>query len=359
MMIYKPLSDNEVRAISAAYFAERAPKSQAQEQPTIVLVGAQPGAGKSGAADFVRAELAMRGGFIHVDADRMRERIPLAGGNKPTSEQTQPDAGRLAVALRGLAIQERRNIVEEGTFRKPDDAAKFIQDMRAQGYKVELMGVATSREESLLGIYSRHEKQHEAGSKNPRFVSEAYHDEAMQGFDTTVAKTSAQLDRVRVVNRTGEMLYDSSTPHHNRQANALEAMAAGRKITDDKLAAISKEWASIAERAAARGAALDYRHKAADHAQRVTAIKDERIHNHAMKQLDSNLAALGKDPRYARHSGDELVKAAYFRGVHEKASEIEGKPVAFEKFDARMSDRATLAKLPDMPDLEGRQPTAA
>jgi adenylylsulfate kinase-like enzyme len=113
---YKNLTDAEIQAISAKYFAKREEKSTAQKQPVIVFVGAQPGAGKSAAAERVRRELVKHGGYIHVDADRMREEIPINGG-KPTSQETQADAGKLANAVRALAIKGRRNIIEEGTLR--------------------------------------------------------------------------------------------------------------------------------------------------------------------------------------------------------------------------------------------------
>lgn len=229
MADYKPLTDNEVRETAGAYYAERQAKSLPQEQPAIVLVGGQPGAGKSAASSMVKAELAMQGGYVHVDADRMRERIRV-GDSKPTSEQTQADAGRLVATLRDQAIQGRRNIVEEGTFRSPDGAGKFVQGLQERGYKVELFAVATTREESLLGIYQRHELQHAAGGANPRFVSEKYHDEAMQGFESTLARTAAQLDRVRVADRSGAVLYDSAI-QTNKQPNALEALAASSATT--------------------------------------------------------------------------------------------------------------------------------
>ncbi len=174
MVDYKPLTDNEVRDTAVAYYTERQGKSLAKENPIIVLVGGQPGAtcgskmSKSTASSMVKAELAMQGGYVHVDADRMRERIRV-GDSKPTSEQTQADAGRLVAVLRDQAIQGRRNIVEEGTFRDPDSTGKFVQALSERGYKVELFAVATSREESLLGIYQRHELQRmQPGGANPR-----------------------------------------------------------------------------------------------------------------------------------------------------------------------------------------------
>src|SRR6218665_1933469 len=105
MADYKPLTDKEIRDTAGAHYAERQAKSLPQEQPAIVLVGGQPGAGKSAASSMVKAE---------------------------------------------QAIQGRRNIVEEGTFRSPDGAGKFVQGLQERGYKVELFAMATSREESLL-----------------------------------------------------------------------------------------------------------------------------------------------------------------------------------------------------------------
>src|SRR6218665_1396836 len=171
MADYKPLTDKEIRDTEGGYYEERQAKSLPQEQPAIVLAGGQPGAGKSAPSSMVKAELAMQCGYVHVDADRMRERIRV-GNSNPTSEQTQADAGLLLATLRDQAIQGRGNIVEEGPFRSPDGAGKFVQGLQERGYKVELFAMATSREESLLGIYQRHELQHAAGGANPRFVSE-------------------------------------------------------------------------------------------------------------------------------------------------------------------------------------------
>lgn len=351
MVEYKPLTDKEVSEIATVYFSERQSRSLPQEHPTIVLVGGQPGAGKSAAATMVRSELANQGGYMHIDADRMRERIRI--DSKPTSEQTQADAGRLVAALREQAIQGRRNIVEEGTFRNANGALKLIEDKQDRGYKVELYAVATSREESLLGIYQRHEMQHAAGASNPRFVSDQYHNDAIQGFDSTVARAAASLDRVRVVNRGGEPLYDSNA-QENKHANALEALTAGRKLTDEKLAEVGKAWGAVEATAKERNAPSDYLETIRGHAQRLEDLQKERIHGHAMSQLDANGATLALDERYSKHSDGELAKAAYFRGFHEKASEFKGLAPDFAKYDATAADRQTLCQLPDVTDLAGR-----
>lgn len=178
MAAYIELSAERAQQIGDDYFREREAKALPAEQPTMVLVGGQPGAGKSAAADNVRDEFKKLGGYVHVDADRLRDEIPLPRGSHPTSEETQNDARRLVQILRTHAIDQRLNIIEEGTYRDANAVQKFVSDRNADGYKVEMMAVATPREESLLGVYQRYEMQHLIDAPNPRFVPEKYHDEA-------------------------------------------------------------------------------------------------------------------------------------------------------------------------------------
>ncbi len=264
---YKPLTDESVAAITSSCFAQRAARSSAQDHPRVVLVGGQPGAGKSAGGELVRDELKAQGGFVHVDADRMRERIPLGTARLPSSE-TQADAGRLANALRLMAIEARRNIVEEGTFRNPQSVQRFVDRLQEQGYKVEMVVVATSREESLLGIYQRHERQHQVGNPNPRFVTEDYHDAAMQGFSATVSQLAHQLDRLRIINRGGQLLYDSQRQPRD---DATMALQAAREIPAERRTMLADGWAAVAAAARERGANPQYLDAIGGHARRVAA----------------------------------------------------------------------------------------
>ena len=292
---YQPLTDESVAAITSSYFAQRAARSSAQDQPRVVLVGGQPGAGKSAGGELVRDELRAQGGFIHVDADRMRERIPI-GTARPPSSETQADAGRLANALRLMAIEARRHIVEVGTFRSPQSVQRFVDRLQEQGYKVELVVVATSREESLLGIYQRHERQHQAGNPNPRFVTEDYHDAAMQGFDATVSQVAHQLDRLRIINRGGQLLYDSQRQPRDDAALALQA---AREIPAARRAMLADGWAAVAAAARERGASPQYLHAIGGHARRVAASAQLQ----GDKGARTSPYARGKEQALSRGSG--------------------------------------------------------
>ena len=257
MSNYTPINAKEAQEIAAAYLQSRLSKTKSQIEPIMVLVGGQAGAGKSAASAIVREEMTAKGGFIHVDADRLREKLNTKGTN-PSSEETQADAGRLVQELRKQAIKEKINLIEEGTYRNPEGVAAFIAARKNDGYKVELVAVATPSDESMLGIYQRHEMQHKAGATNPRFVKQDYHDESFNGFKKTLLHNEPMLDRVRVINRSGELLYDSKSPENNKQKTAIEAMAEGQKLNPSKINAISESYKVIKELAEDRNAAPEY-----------------------------------------------------------------------------------------------------
>lgn len=262
---YQPLTPAEIKETARAYYLERAGKTRAPETPTYTLVGGQPGAGKSFAGQMVRDELSKVGGYIHVDADRMRERIDTKGA-KPTSQETQADAGRLVGELRSYAVADRRNALEEGTFRDSLAALSFVQARKSEGYRVELVAVATPAAESVLGIYQRHEQQHLSGSNNPRFVPQDYHDKAMQGFERSLALVAPLVDRSRVITRDGVVLYDSAS-RENKHPSAVEALKAGQQLAPDRLTSVQNGWALVGELARARGADPSY----------VSAIRDNAV----------------------------------------------------------------------------------
>jgi UDP-N-acetylglucosamine kinase len=266
MTPYQPLTPDEVRATALAYYQQRQAKAIAVDRPTLVLVGGQPGAGKSSAAKIVRAELRQAGGFVHLDADRMRERINLRG-TTPTSEQTQVTAGALVTALRTLAIDGRRNLLEEGTFRNAASLEALVRRVQAAGYRVELVAVATPLDESRLGIHQRFEAQHAQGALNPRFVSASYHDESAQGFADTVGKLAGSFDRTRVINRAGEVSYDSHAVAPT--TSAVVALKTGQLLDSQRLSEVTASWAHVRTLAVGRGAPGEYLQGIDAHVQRV------------------------------------------------------------------------------------------
>ncbi|HGK0225289.1 TPA: zeta toxin family protein [Neisseria gonorrhoeae] len=80
MIEYTPLSAEGKARILNGFMKPRLSRTQSVEQPKIVLVGAQPGAGKSKAASLAKSELRQEGGYIHVDGRYYACTDSCAGG---------------------------------------------------------------------------------------------------------------------------------------------------------------------------------------------------------------------------------------------------------------------------------------
>ena len=186
---YQELSKESIQSIANEFFEDKFHLIEAQDKPKAIFIAGQSGAGKTQAANLVKAELKDNGGYVPVDADRMREKLPTGGIAYP-SEQTQKDAGALVSVLRKRLIQERINFFEEGTFRDSESVKQGLVFLKSQGYQVEMVAVATSFEKSLLGIHERYERQLSSGASNPRLVPADYHQKAFDGFTNTFQKTA-------------------------------------------------------------------------------------------------------------------------------------------------------------------------
>ena len=243
-LAYQEISQEQVTRIVEKYFNKRKTKTIRQDEPVAILVAGQPGAGKSRLSNSIRSDLKNQGGYIHIDADRMREELPTNGIAYPSSV-TQKDAGRLVAALRKLVVSDRINFLEEGTFRDAQNVAAFTDALKNHGYRVELRVVSVSPEESLLGIYERYESQISSGSENPRILEESYHQMAFEGFCNTVRERERFFDRVQVVNRQNEILYDSQNPLPGQ--TAYSALLEGHVLDTRRLNKLKDGWNNVYE----------------------------------------------------------------------------------------------------------------
>jgi chloramphenicol 3-O-phosphotransferase len=236
---YTPLPEDVLRAIAIAYYSNRARQAVKVDKPVIVLVGGQPGAGKTSAAHVAKKDLLAAGGLIHIDADKFHSRLPNADQYDPT--QTHADCKRIADFVRELAIQGRRNILQEGLFRKTDDLTHQVEAAHRNGYRCEVIAMAVSREESRLSVLERREAFRDAYGY-VRDVSEEKQDAAFEGFTTNICN-AVGLDRVRVVTRAGAVIYDS---HGQSRCRSIgEALAYGRKLSAQQVTDFTRRWQSL------------------------------------------------------------------------------------------------------------------
>jgi len=354
------ITRDKAKKIADRYFVTSGAirKSTSQESPTFLLIAAQPGAGKTGLANASKSYLRERGGYVRIDADRMREALPYYPAlalQDPlnASARSQQDAGMCVQELRKLAIEEKRNVMEEGTFRSPDDAERFVLALKEAGNRVELRILAVPPDQSLLGIYQRYEQQIEGGIV-PRNVKDQYHNDAVAGLMQTIVRIEGLVDRCTVYNREGHVLHDSLKD----KGSCLPAVEKAHNTTSPHQKAVNAaEWGWICARTLNRN----------EIGERATSMEQHLVKAHATLRDDPVAAqiydqhanpavqAMSRELANYRGSGAEKMNQtiAQMRSMGMSAKSFEKVMAGIsEKLSAanvRTHDKATTARSSDHP----------
>ena len=153
---------------------------QPQQRPEIVLLGGQPGSGKSTTAAQFQRQFADRGGLVWVTWDDFRPFHPdyerlLAERPADMPDVTRPAArwwqDRAAEYLRA----GRYNTLLEGGFRDPDTVLANAERFAEAGYEVHVSALAVPAVLSRLGIIERFARQAEVTGTG-RWTTAASHD---------------------------------------------------------------------------------------------------------------------------------------------------------------------------------------
>lgn len=197
-----------------------------QEQPTLLMLGAQPGAGKSRATGRLLAEhdnmAALTGDDLRIFHPRYRDL---------TVNQSEQAGGVLGEATRGWvraaldeALTSRRSLLIEGTFGDPDVALATAARFRQAGFHVRIVAIASPRILSLVSAASRYLRDRKLG--NPaRFTRLSAHDRGYDGTTRlieTVGRANP-VDRISIISRNGQTLFDA---HHDSAEGFETATAA-------------------------------------------------------------------------------------------------------------------------------------
>lgn len=156
--------------------------------PYLVILGAQPGAGKTelqqiGAKRF-------ENNIVICNADNYRNFCPNALEVKKQSPElyhafTDPFAHETNKFALQKCVKEKYNILFETTFRDPKFLNNFISSFKNIGYKVDIMLLAVHPDISRINTFTRYENglKHE---KSGRMVTIHAHDSRFEALAPTV-----------------------------------------------------------------------------------------------------------------------------------------------------------------------------
>ena len=159
----------------------------------MLVVGGQPGAGKSNSIKGIEADFAGRGGVLVVDLDVLRKNHPkyiqlMRADDKAAAQYTYDDARIWSQKLEDYAKANRYNVLVESLMTSPDGVGGWLKDYRDAGYRTEAHVVAVNERSSLQGIAERYELQKLKSEDNvgrtvPRDVHNLAYDRVRDTFD--------------------------------------------------------------------------------------------------------------------------------------------------------------------------------
>ena len=214
-----------------------------QEQPLVVYVAGQPGAGKTRAAHLVRRALP---GAVHLSGDDFKVMHPdywdlLHTDPRHASSKIRTDYRAWQAKAEAYVRERHGHLVLETT---PADAAAFAAGalrFRRAGYRVELLVLAVRGADSRQGTAHRYARVSARGVP-ARFTSVSGHDAHFQVLPDVVeaAEELAVVDQVTVMRRDASALYRSE-PISGRRPLGLGAALAllaeqSRPYTDQEAA---------------------------------------------------------------------------------------------------------------------------
>ncbi len=205
--------------------------------PTVVLLGAQPGSGKSRASARLLAE---HDGMVALSGDDLRIFHPhyrdLVTGQPEQAGPILADATSAWVraAIRD-ALEGRRSLLLEGTFGDPEVTLATAVQFREAGFHVRVVAIASPRVLSVITAASRYLRDRKVGSP-ARFTRLSAHD---RGFDGTTSvidslATDSPADRVTIVSRNGATVFDHTLEGEDPGSSftgASAALSEGRNPT--------------------------------------------------------------------------------------------------------------------------------
>ncbi|MGY4831833.1 zeta toxin family protein (plasmid) [Sphaerotilaceae bacterium SBD11-9] len=190
------------------------PRSEPRQNPRAIVTAGQPGAGKSGLASGAKEELRAQGGYVLIDADKLRVRhrdyqALLHEDDRTAADKTHVDAAAWANRLTREAAQGRRNLIVDQTSRDPAALQQLAANLHQAGYTVELRVMAVNEKVSEQRIHTRYEQQ-KAVDGYGRFSNPANHAAAYAAVPVTVSTVEAAgaVDRITVYDKDHRVLND-------------------------------------------------------------------------------------------------------------------------------------------------------
>jgi len=240
------------------------PQSASAAEPVAVILGGQPGAGKTALLNQATETLRSTGPTVVINGDELRPYHPAYSGLQRAdplnaARYTDHDSGKWVQKLIAEAQERRVNLVIESTMRRPEVFSTTSASLHASGYQVEAHVLAVSERLSWQGVHQRYE-QMTAEGRAARFSTRDAHDAGASGMLDTLSRIESErsAERVMIATRDGRTLYDNRLVagewQRSPEASNIVQAERERARTPAELATIEKSWSDVINSMQARQA---------------------------------------------------------------------------------------------------------
>lgn len=291
-----------------------------------IILGGQPGAGKTFARDELIRELGPSGAVV-IDSDEFRRLHPKIetlkqGNDKDYGTNTQAFAQGIGSRLATDTIAERRNVVYDTSLSHLTGAQAFADRLKTAGYTVEVAALAVNEHVSASSNYRRYDVAKSRFDVNTslepaRLVPEKFHNDAYKLLPNVVGQLEKldSVDRIRIYSRDKTIYQnDRVNGEWQKQPNAENAIRAeqSRPLAPTEQTVVRTNYAVVADSAAQRGDT------------ELLKLSTERLHRfereqltHAAKRSRDDVAShFGEQQRWARnHITTDAVRKNYVESL--------------------------------------------
>jgi ABC-type oligopeptide transport system ATPase subunit len=229
-----------------------------QERPVAIILGGQPGSGKSTIGKDILDEYKAKGGIAFVEGDALREYHPKFNqynreNDKLMAVYTASDSSRWSQRLIEDIARNRCNMVVESTLKDWKEVTGMVERFSNAGYEVQIRTIVVSYEKSLLGCYSRYEKPKIGGNGYGRFVPDQTLSAAYTGMPDTLQALKEQgiCSGIHLYSRE-KVLFEGD--YRRTDIVGIVNRERLRAYTPEEVDFLRKGWTGVGEMMSARSA---------------------------------------------------------------------------------------------------------
>lgn len=180
--------------------------------PYVIILGGQPGSGKSTCIQEIEQEQRFKGNIIAICNDDVKPFFPnyvklLTNAPDKTSNIVQPYANVVVNKLREEFSDKKYNLIIEGTMRTSETPLNTIRTLNAKGYKSEAYLISANYYTSRVGCLNRREREI-LKTGHGRSVPIEKHDEAYNNIPHTLDALikSDELADIKILDRRNNLI---------------------------------------------------------------------------------------------------------------------------------------------------------